>query len=189
MTKSERAVIRTALFSSDRRYRYVLGRSFVERPGAPLRLCIWCNPSQADEEKDDASIRVGLGYAWRWGDGGILVINVGDLVETDSAKLPADPYARLGPEHWQYTQAVLGMEHGNLLPDVLCGWGDIGAGEIAEKTMSLLRARNFRPTALAITKSGNPGHPLRKSAELVPVPFRTPLEERLAIKQALRGRA
>lgn len=180
-------VERWAIFSADRRYRYVLGRRFVERPEAPLRLCVWCNPSNADETDDDASIRVGLGFAWRWQDGGIVVINTGDIVETDSTKLPPDPLARLGPEHWDHVGAVLRGEHGQLRVDVLCGWGDIGDGPIAEQTLAFLRARGFRPTALALTKQGNPGHPLRKSAALQPVPFQSPLEQRTALKSAMRG--
>lgn len=181
------ALIRTAVFSSDRRYRYVLGRRFVERPDAPLRLCVWCNPSQADEKKDDASIRVGLGFAWRWGDGGILVINVGDIVETDSTKLPEDPNARLGPLHWEYVVAALSGQYGMLRMGVMCGWGDIGDGPIAEQTVAMLRRRDFRPMALGVTKNGNPGHPLRKSSDLELEPLETPLEKRTAFKELMRG--
>ena len=80
---------RFAEFGEGRRFRYVLGRVFLPKTGVPLRLCVWLNPSSADEKEDDASVRVGMGFARRWGDGGLLIVNVGDLVETYSKNLPA----------------------------------------------------------------------------------------------------
>ena len=181
-------VDRFASFSPDRRFRYVLGRKFLPSNGAPLRLCVWLNPSTADEKEDDASVRVGMGFARRWGDGGLLIINVGDLVETHSKNLPVLHAKRLGPGHWGFVANAVGGQYGAIHADVLCGWGDEGAGDIAEETVALLRNRNLRPGALALTKSGNPGHPLRKKADLVPFPFRTPKETRAALSAAMRPR-
>jgi hypothetical protein len=180
-------VERFAAFSTDRRFRYVLRRRFLPDTGTPLRLCVWLNPSDADEKEDDASVRVGMGFARRWGDGGILIVNVGDLVETYSKNLPALHAKRLGPGHWGYVANAVGGQYGAIHADVLCGWGDEGAGEIAEQTVALLRSRSLRPVALALTKSGNPGHPLRKKSDLVPFPFRTPTEEAAALRAGLRA--
>ena len=177
-----------AIFGAGRRYRYVLRRKFLPETGAPLRLCVWLNPSTADEKDDDASVRVGMGFARRWGDGGILIINLGDLVETYSQKLPERHEERVGPFHVAYMLEVFRGEHGVLHPDVLCGWGDEGAGPLAEDMVMHLRRWTFRPVALALTKSGNPGHPLRKKADLVPFAFRTPQEEREALSAGMRAR-
>lgn len=186
-------VDRAAIFGAERTadgkhvYRYVLTRRFLPPTGAPLRLCAWMNPSLADGKEDDASIRVGMGFARRWGDGGIVVINMGDLIETDSRALPKNQMERLGPKHWEFVERALSGGFGQIHADVLCGWGDEGAGPIAEETVRLLRLRGLRPVALQLTKSGNPGHPLRKSAELVPVAFETPGEKRDAWARTVRA--
>lgn len=178
---------RTAMFGKDRRFRYVLGRVFLPKAGAPLRLCVWLNPSSADEKEDDASVRVGMGFARRWGDGGLLVVNVGDLVETYSKNLPPLHEKRLGPGHWGYLANAIGGQYGVIHPDVLCGWGDEGEGPIADETVALLRSRNLRPVALALTKRGNPSHPLRKRSDLVPFAFQTPGEQRAALARAAKA--
>ncbi|HEX9640563.1 MAG TPA: DUF1643 domain-containing protein [Candidatus Krumholzibacteria bacterium] len=177
---------RFAIFGDNRRYRYVLRRRFLPDSGKPLRLCVWLNPSKADEKEDDASVRVGMGFARRWGDGGIVIINVGDLVETYSTHLPALHEDRRGPEHWPHVFDAMDGRYGAIHADVLCGWGDEGAGPIAEQTVAFIRGRNLRPVALALTKSGNPGHPLRKSYDLVPIAFETPQERREAWARAVK---
>lgn len=180
-------VARTAVFDPSRRFRYVLVRRFPEVPAA-LRLNVWLNPSKADEKDDDASVRIGMSFWRRWGDGGGIIINVGDLVETYSKNLPALHADRMGPEHWNYVKAVVKGEYGPIHADVLCGWGDEGSGEIAEDTVALLRLHGLRPVALAITKRGNPGHPLRKSLELPLVPYETPREKREAWGRVVKNR-
>jgi len=181
-------VERFAIFNAgERRYRYVLGRRFLPDEGKPLRLSVWLNPSTADEKEDDASVRVGMGFWRRWGDGGGLIINTGDLIETYSAKLPPVHVDRLGPDHWHHVEQALDGAYGKICPDVLCGWGDVGASWIAERTMARIRARGLRPVALALTKHGNPGHPLRKSYDLVPVPFVTPAEKHEEFVRAMRA--
>jgi hypothetical protein len=151
-------------------FRYVLRRKFTG-VNAPLRLCVWMNPSTADDKTDDASIRIGMSYARRWGDGGIVVINVMDLVLTDSRKLPKDQRYATGALHWPYVDGVLAGQYGDLRKEVLCGWGDAGAGEQADRMLHRLRMNGYVPCTLGLTKSGNPGHPLRKSLALPLVPF------------------
>lgn len=176
-----RAFSRTWVPSACGRFRYVLGRRFVERQDRPLRLCVWMNPSTADDKEDDASIRVGMGYAWRWGDGGILVVNVLDLILTDSTKLPSHEEAT-GPEHDRYVRDALLGVHGAVQKEVLCGWGDAAAGAAAERMLFEIRHAGLVPAALALTKSGNPAHPLRKSKDLVSRPIEELLREREAAR-------
>lgn len=180
-------VVRAAIFDPSRRFRYVLVRRFPE-VDAPLRLNVWLNPSTADEHTDDASVRVGMSFWRRWGDGGGIIINVGDLVETYSKNLPALHAARLGPDHWRHVLGAIKSAYGRVRADVLCGWGDEGAGAIAEETVALLRGQGLRPVALAVTKRGNPGHPLRKSLELPLVPYETPSEKREAWGRVVKNR-
>lgn len=171
------SIERFAIFDPTRKFRYVLGRRFTTSK-APLRLCVWMNPSDADEKKDDASIRVGMSFARRWGDGGILVVNVMDLVCTDSRKLPKNQSEAIGPDHWRYVIDAVGGAWGHVHREVMCGWGDAGAGEQASLMHHRLQQYGLTPCALALTKSGNPGHPLRKSLDLRLVPFGPAFERR-----------
>ncbi len=166
------SVFGSAIFARDgeKHFRYVLTRQI--RPlQAPLRLCVWMNPSTADDYNDDASIRIGMSFARRWGDGGIIVINVMDLVLTDSSLLPKDRSEALGPRHWEYVDKALGGEYGAVHKEVMCGWGDAGTCLHSVLMLSAIRKAGLRPMALAITKSGNPGHPLRKSLDSKLVEF------------------
>jgi hypothetical protein len=156
---------RFALFSEDKRYRYVLRRRF-RGTHRLLRLCVWMNPSVADDKDDDPTIRVALGYAKRWQDGGIVVINVFDHVETKSRKLPKDPAARLGPEHWPLIDQAIRGEFGHVKREVFCGWGDEAHGPYAMQLLERLRSSGLTPAALQLTKRGAPSHPLRKSYAL-----------------------
>jgi hypothetical protein len=171
------AIERFALFGEGRKFRYVLVRRFTTIK-APLRLCVWMNPSDADETKDDASIRVGMSFAKRWGDGGIVVVNVMDLVCTDSRALPKNRHEAVGPEHWQYVLHAAGGGFGEVHREVMCGWGDAGAGPLADLMHHRLQQYGRIPCALALTKGGNPGHPLRKPLDLKLVPFGPALESR-----------
>ena len=50
-------------------------------------MFIGLNPSTADERLDDPTIRHCVGFAARWGYGGIFMCNVFTLVSTDPKKL------------------------------------------------------------------------------------------------------
>jgi len=66
-------------------YRYGLVR--IWRNGDPL--VTWCmlNPSKADAEMDDATIRKCVGFSRRWNFGGIQAINLFGLRATDPTEL------------------------------------------------------------------------------------------------------
>lgn len=65
--KNEENMDKDAILSADRKYRYVLTRIWDE--AKPTVLFIGLNPSTADEETDDQTIRKCIGYAKRWGYG------------------------------------------------------------------------------------------------------------------------
>ena len=64
---------KAAILSDDGRYRYLLERQWDERP----RMA-WCmlNPSTADANIDDQTIKRCIGFAKREGFGGIIVVNL-----------------------------------------------------------------------------------------------------------------
>lgn len=66
-------VEKSAVLSKDRLYRYVLTRTWGDQP--PVCF-IGLNPSTADEEKDDQTIRKEIAFAKAWGRGGIIKLNL-----------------------------------------------------------------------------------------------------------------
>ena len=82
-----------AQFSPDRRYRYLLTRQVGF--GDKRVLFVMLNPSTADEEKNDPTIRRCIGFANGWGYGWLDVTNLSPLRATDPKQLLA-----AGPEPW-----------------------------------------------------------------------------------------
>lgn len=85
-----------AYLSNDRAYRYWLLRVWDDS----LPICAnWgVNPSTADEKENDPTIRKDIGFASRFGCGGLLKLNIGAGRNTDPKqwrKMP-DP---IGPEN------------------------------------------------------------------------------------------
>ena len=96
-------MITEAYFSEDRIFRYWLLRRW--HPTLPLLAVIGCNPSTADENVDDPTIRKVKGFAERLrmlpnspDSGGVLMLNVGAFRATDPKEWKAsrDPF---GPEN------------------------------------------------------------------------------------------
>jgi hypothetical protein len=67
-------MINGAILSEDRRYRYRLWRAWGD--GNRRVAFVGLNPSTADENVDDATIRKCVGFAKRWGFGAIDMINL-----------------------------------------------------------------------------------------------------------------
>lgn len=73
-----------ATFSEDRRFRYTLTRQWDESLPSVAFICL--NPSTADQENDDPTIRRCIGFAKSWGKGGLLILNL----YAYRATIPAD---------------------------------------------------------------------------------------------------
>ena len=71
--------------SDDRRYRYELSR--IWDAALPPVLFVGMNPSTADEEQDDPTIRRCIRFARDWGYGGLLMGNLYALRATDPQEL------------------------------------------------------------------------------------------------------
>ena len=105
----------TAVFSEDRRYRYLLSRRVGESSRRVLFLML--NPSKADEERNDATIRRCVGFARDWGYGILDVVNLFALMSTDpKALLKADD--PVGPDNDVAIRAAL-----EIADTVVPAWG------------------------------------------------------------------
>lgn len=151
-----------AEFSPCRTWRYVLRR--VWNPHKFMLGFILLNPSTADEERDDPTIRRCMNYAKDLGYGGIVLGNLFAFRATDPMDMVAasDP---IGPENDAALSRIC-AETGN---EVICGWGSWGhhMARGADVRMRLSDA-GIRLRALKLTASGEPGHPLYLKADLQP---------------------
>lgn len=149
---------KSAVISACGNYRYELRRVWDEL--RPAVLFIGLNPSTADAEVDDNTIRVCMGYAERWGYGGLLMGNLFAWRSKDQSVLDglSDP---VGPENYAYLRAL--QDQAGL---VVCAWSDSGALRGRDQqVLAYLRD----PHCLTHLKSGRPGHPLYKARDLRPV--------------------
>ena len=78
---------RGAVFSDDRRYRYILIRAW--RLTGRRAIFVLLNPSKADENQDDPTVRRCISYAKRWGYAGLYLLNIFALRATDPRVLQA----------------------------------------------------------------------------------------------------
>lgn len=165
-------IVKSALFSSCGRYRYLLSR--VWEPTRPESCWIMLNPSMADGERDDPTIRRCMGFAKSWGHGGIVVVNLFGLISTFPAGLRvANPVGSLNDE--AIVRAVQGRR-------VICAWGNIGGlswlrPELQHRdldVMALLERTRTNAQCLGLTRFGYPSHPVRLAAKSRLRPFVLP---------------
>src|SRR5262249_14212908 len=90
-------VRRAAVISDCGRYRYSLTRRWGDA-AEPRALFVMLNPSTADAEQDDPTIRRCIGFAKAWGMGSLEVVNLYALRATDPAALLSAPDP-IGPKN------------------------------------------------------------------------------------------
>lgn len=161
---------RSAVISEDGLYRYRLDRIWNDE--LPRICWIMLNPSTADGDLDDNTIRRILDYSKRWGYGSLAVGNLYAFRATQppDLKAAADP---IGPEADAYLRQIIGESS-----RVMVGWGMSprklgipGWGTRVAMIESLTRAQKMVPYALGVTTKGDPLHPLYLAKELEPRPW------------------
>ena len=151
---------RHALLSPDGIYRYTLQRTWAPDGELvnPLAI-IMLNPSTADAETDDPTIRRCAGIADRLGYTGIHVTNLYALRATSPVQLVTHPDP-IGPDNDSALTAVATLA-ANLDVPVLCAWGTFQLPHGRhERTLEILQDANTTTVALGTTKNGSPRHPL-----------------------------
>jgi hypothetical protein len=156
-------VSKRATISDDGLYRYGLHRWW----GDDLRLrFVMLNPSTADAEIDDPTIRRCMGFARTLGYDGIDVFNLYAFRATKPADL------------WKAAEPTGGERNDDLLCEVLrqaksypvvAAWGANAKPDRVAEFMSW--KGSDRVLALGLTKAGAPRHPLYLRADSVPVPY------------------
>ena len=160
MTKS------TALLSDDRRHRYELGR-VVDDAGTGVVVWFMLNPSTADEQFNDATIRRCIGFSKSWGFRELKVVN---LISYRSKNRRDIRQFRNPPFEGEYFTNLSHVERVCLEADcIILAWGadgeSVGGDAARERACEL----NDEVWVLGWTSNGQPKHPLYVNAGTVPV--------------------
>lgn len=152
-----------AEFDLSLRYRYRLWRTWdTTRPAAVFCML---NPSTADAEVEDPTIRRCLGYARAWGAGKLVVVNIFALRSTDPRALYSDPDPVGGrPNDWNIERAAQ-----DDCGWFVCAWGVHGAHR--GRGAAVRELVGARAKCLGLTKDGHPKHPLYLRGDLRPEPM------------------
>ena len=154
-----------ATLSKDRVYRYTWGVAFHDFEGAQRQSCIFLmlNPSTADENKTDPTVRRCMGFARQWGFASLSVINIFAYRATNPKELRFvnDPIG-----DWN---DIIIKRTADKAPMVVCAWGTHGGlrGR-GKQVLEMLEPYNEKLFHFGWTKNGQPRHPLY-------VPANTPL--------------
>ena len=154
----------SAIISDCGRYRYRLERI---GPGEGSTAIIMVNPSTADAEQDDHTIRKLRGFGERHNWGRLIVGNLFAYRATDVRELGRvdDPIGR--PENWHYLNGMLGEAD-----RIIVAWGPVAKQprHLRDTWRDIPHlARQWGKGLLCIgspAKCGHPKHPLMLSYEL-----------------------
>lgn len=124
-------------------------------------MFIGLNPSTANEETDDPTIRRVKQFASDWGYGGVYMMNLFAYVT---------PY----PEELKKCRDPLGdndvwlEKKASECESIIFAWGSFD--EAAERAKHIME--KFHGYALVINKDGSPRHPLYVKSNTNPIPFK-----------------
>ena len=144
-----------AIISQDNKYRYQLSRIWDEEK--PKVLFIMLNPSTADADRDDPTIRRVMKFAHDWGYGGVFVGNLYAFRSTDPKALRKVENPIVDEDNIQHIQSLIG-----LTKRVIYAWGN------KRKEPQWLRDLVDAPYYIDISIKGIPKHPLYLKGELQP---------------------
>ena len=156
-------------FSPCRKYRYTLWREFEPELEATacfnlFAMFIGLNPSTADDDQDDPTIRRCIGFARSWGYGSLVMTNLFAWRATlpDDMKKAADP---VGPENDIWLTLLAKNQSVGV---IVAAWGANGSYLHRDEHVKRL-IPNLQ--YLRITKTGHPEHPLYLPKNLLPKPL------------------
>lgn len=159
-----------ATFSACGTYRYHLWR--VWDLTRPIMVFVMLNPSTADADQDDPTIRRCIGFARRDDYGGISVRNVFALRATDPKQLLTHPDP-FGPEN---DAALLEARDVSMLTRLVAAWGTrMGGRRLRDYYCGAAGACVVQGSyCLGTTKGGDPRHPLHVRGDAALAPWHNP---------------
>jgi len=159
------SIERGAEFDPSGQYRYRLWRRWEQ--SAPAIAFIMLNPSTANAERDDPTIRRCMGFAQTWGYGSLEVVNLFAFRATHPHDL-FSATAPVGQENDRYL-----MTASQQSDRLILAWGNRGCWRgHHHRFLQKLEEMGRSPECLGITKQGQPCHPLYQRRSCVPIPYR-----------------
>lgn len=147
-----------AVFSGCRHYRPILWRSW--RPELGIVTFIGLNPSTADAEHDDPTIRRCRTFVSDWGYGAMIMVNLFDIRATQ----PAVMKRRARPQSRNNDAAILDAAARASL--IVAAWGVHGQHRgRGEQVRRLLVDNDLEAHCFSLGKTGEPVHPLYQRRE------------------------
>lgn len=146
---------RDAVLSDCGTYRYLLRRTWDHK--LPRALFVMLNPSTADADIDDATIRSCIRLSKCLGYGSFEVVNLFAFRSTDPDAIDIRDLPRMvGERNADIVDAAISR-----CDIVICAWGaHPSSGARREAVLSTLRAMKPAVYCLGKTKAGYPKHPL-----------------------------
>lgn len=142
-----------AVISDCGRYRYSLTRR-VNPQRHTWCVFVMLNPSTADANTDDPTIRACCDFARRWECGWLQVVNLYAWRAADPAELAAlEKSVRVGPRNWSAVNDAL--RNGDI---IVAAWG-VHGGEIGAAMGKWMRDE-VSVHHLGLNNDGSPKHPL-----------------------------
>lgn len=160
---------KNAMLSPCRKYRFMLERQWD--PSKPWVCFIGLNPSTADEQKDDATIRKCIAFAVSWGMGGLQMLNLFSFRATkplDMVKAHFSGTAITGPAGTLGgRQQMYDFIRSRDCQFVVAAWGTSSNKALrdniryrADEITRFLRSGKIDMKYLNANKDGSPQHPL-----------------------------
>lgn len=159
-----------AIFSECKRYRYKLWR--IWDPTKPFIMFVGLNPSTADQDKDDPTIRKVKAFAKAWGYGGVYMLNLFAIISTDPKILISPELTReerIGPQNDEYLKVTAWAAE-----KIIFAWGAFNVDGREVEVMDLIPSA----FALVINSDGSPRHPLYVKGDTVPVLYHKKADEK-----------
>lgn len=153
-------MIKDAIISEDEKYRYMLSRIWDKNK--PTVTIIGLNPSTADANNDDPTLKRCIEFARSWDYGGIYMLNLFAYRATQPSDMKKvnDP---IGQENDMFIKAYTKRSD-----KVICAWGNDGCFlNRASNVINSIPNKYY----LKLNKSGEPAHPLYLSSKLTPLEY------------------
>lgn len=144
---------RHAIFSDCRKHRFMLERIWDENGGRCVFIGL--NPSTADEQTDDPTVRRCIGFAQDWGYGRLWMLNLFSWRSTDPSMIVDSNLSARQENFWHLKNWSSGAGI------VVAAWGThsrlMDRGSLVR---TMLQENGCVLHHLGLTKGGHPKHPL-----------------------------
>jgi len=158
-------IVRDAIISPCKRYRYQLERSWSGQTSRKSTVVfIGLNPSTADITKDDPTIRKCMAFAQAWQFNKLLMVNLFSWRATNPNELlkAKNPIGKLNDKYLDEAVSRSAL--------VIACWGEYGT--FMNRSDNVRARYSRRLNCLSTNQSGEPTHPLYLPATLKPVKWR-----------------